>query len=96
MYVVGVTSDSIVPFVRDESTGDLTMGTPILDATNLDGARSVATSPDGKHVYAVAYTSDSIVPFVRDESTGDLTMGTLSLVHVLVVSSGLFGGTFMD
>ena len=54
----------------------LTMGTPILDATNLDGAYGVSTSPDGKHVYAVAFDGDSIVPFVRDESTGALTMGT--------------------
>ena len=69
-------SDNIVPFVRDESTGALTMGTPILDATNLNGALAWQPRRTGNTCTQWLTTSDSIVPFVRDESTGALTMGT--------------------
>ena len=45
----------------------------IIDTTNLNGAYSVAVSPDGKNVYAVARKSKSIVHWDRDSSTGALT-----------------------
>ena len=54
VYAVAQNSDSIVHWDRDISTGALTNQVNLIDATNLDGARSVTVSPDGKNVYAVA------------------------------------------
>ena len=44
-----------------------------IDAANLNTARSVTVSPDGKNVYAVAQNSDSIVHWDRDSATGALS-----------------------
>ena len=38
----------------------------------LDGARGVAVSPDGKHVYVVSTASDTLDVFSRDPATGAL------------------------
>lgn len=43
------------------------------DGKGLDGASSVAVSPDGKHVYAASPTSDAVTAFARDLETGVLT-----------------------
>jgi 6-phosphogluconolactonase (cycloisomerase 2 family) len=42
-------------------------------ATLLDGARGVATSPDGRHVYATGTVDNGIVVFARDRSSGRLS-----------------------
>lgn len=41
--------------------------------TVLDGAESVAVSPDGKHVYVASSFSDAVAWFGRDKKTGELT-----------------------
>jgi DNA-binding beta-propeller fold protein YncE len=43
-----------------------------VDEPGLDGAHSVAVSPDGKHVYVVGYRDDAITVFARAD-TGKLT-----------------------
>jgi 6-phosphogluconolactonase (cycloisomerase 2 family) len=65
-------------------TGSLTQASPgcvsetgtggiCADGKGLDGARSVAVSPDGKSLYAASETSDSIAAFKRNATTGELT-----------------------
>lgn len=39
----------------------------------LDGARAVAVSPDGAHVYVGSATDDAVAAFSRNASTGELT-----------------------
>src|SRR5436190_91121 len=64
VYVTSVLGDAIVRFDRDTATGALTKQGCIADAGSaigcsetqqgLDGARSVAVSPDGKTVYVAS------------------------------------------
>ena len=56
---------NIVYWDRDSATGVLSNQVNLIDSTNLNGARSVAVSPDGKNVYAVAGDSNSIVYWDR-------------------------------
>jgi DNA-binding beta-propeller fold protein YncE len=43
------------------------------DGTALDGARDVAASPDGEHVYVASGASGAVAIFDRDPTTGALT-----------------------
>ncbi len=47
-------------------TGVLTYLDRYSNATNIDGACSVAVSPDGNHVYVTAWTADAVAWFRRD------------------------------
>ena len=77
-------TDAIVMFRRDSLSGALlpqqqldnldTQTTPDGDVT-IDGladARSIAVSPDGRHVYVAGYADDAIAVFSRDDTTGQL------------------------
>lgn len=77
VYVASVDDDAVVAFRRDGTTGALTFvemeqdGVGIVDG--LDGAWSVAISPDGDHVYVAGFGDDAVVAFSRDKTTGELT-----------------------
>jgi DNA-binding beta-propeller fold protein YncE len=88
LYVAAEASDSVTAFEREPSTGALTQlgcisqnGTNGFDGTGgecadgkaLDGARGVAVSPDGAHVYVAAAASNAVAVFSRDPATGELT-----------------------
>jgi 6-phosphogluconolactonase (cycloisomerase 2 family) len=85
-YVAALGSDAVAAFARNPATGALTQlagtaacvsedgsGGSCADGFGLDGAVSVAVSPDGKNAYVAAQNSDAITEFARNKSTGALT-----------------------
>jgi DNA-binding beta-propeller fold protein YncE len=86
VYAVSGSSDAVVVFDRDASTGALTQKAGLeacisetgtagtcMDGVGLDAARSVKTSPDGSAVYVVSAVDDAIAVFDRAPATGVLT-----------------------
>jgi DNA-binding beta-propeller fold protein YncE len=80
VYAAARSSDSVVAFARDPATGALTelgclsSSDPGCNlATALNGARSVAVSPDGLNVYVTASFDDAVAVFARDPLSGHLT-----------------------
>ena len=82
-YVASFIDDAIVRFDRNTTTGALTPAGCIADVGDaascgttqqgLNGASSVAVSPDGKSVYVASVDDRSISRFDRNTSTGALT-----------------------
>jgi len=77
VYAAASGSDTVVVFARDPATGALSQIEVQKDDTNgvdgLDGARSVAVSPDGAQVYVAGSVEDALAVFSRDAATGALT-----------------------
>ena len=82
VYAASFRDDAIATFARDEVTGKLTFVEAIFDGEEdgsgttidgLDGARSVAISPDENFLYAVSFEDSAIATFARDKDTGKLT-----------------------
>jgi 6-phosphogluconolactonase (cycloisomerase 2 family) len=100
VYVTGYGDDAIAVFDRITSTGVLSfseMHTNGAMVSGLEGALSVAVSPDGKHVYVAGRDDDAVSIFGRDQSTGklsyldtvwdsDLTVDGLDGVRSVIVS----------
>ena len=78
---------------RDTTSGALTWAQVIKKSgsTNggLDGARAVAISPDGKHVYVAGNGDDAIVRLDRDTTSGALTWAQVIKDHSM--TDGLDG-----
>lgn len=84
VYVASTTDDALVLLNRDTQTGALTPAGCIDDndsgtdacaqnTDGLNGAQTVAVSPDGMSVYATGLDDDAVVLFTRDIQTGALT-----------------------
>jgi 6-phosphogluconolactonase (cycloisomerase 2 family) len=77
LYAVGYGEDAVVVFDRDAATGRLTFVQVHKDGAGgvdgLDGARAVAVSPDGAHVYVAGYMEDAVAVFSRNSTTGELS-----------------------
>ncbi len=77
VYVSSSTSDAIVVFSRDPSSGALTWlermkdGVGVVDG--LDGAFSLALDPSGVTLYATGTDESAIAIFTRNSSSGALT-----------------------
>ena len=77
VYVTAQSDDSVARFDRD-ATGDLTFvkiwKNDITDGIEeLESARNLAISPDGRNLYVTAFTDDALSVFERDAS-GDLLL----------------------
>lgn len=77
VYVAGRSVDTVAAFARDVGTGLLTFLEVERDEVGgvdgLDGASSLAVSPDGAHIYVVGQFDDAVATFARDAGTGLLT-----------------------
>ena len=75
VYVTG--GQTVAVFERNEETGFLTVVETHLNGEGavegLNGAASVALSPDGLDVYVAGLLDNSVVAFARDVETGMLT-----------------------
>jgi len=80
VYVVSGFDDTLVTFSRDQTTGTLTFESSLQDDVygldGLDGANTVAVSPDGRSVYVTAAYDDSLSVYSRDVNAGALTYVT--------------------
>lgn len=76
VYATGFQDDALAAFARNPTTGSLDFiasyadGAGVIDG--LNGARGVAVSPDGAHVYVASSLDDSVAIFVRDPLGGAL------------------------
>jgi DNA-binding beta-propeller fold protein YncE len=68
------TADVVAWFTRNSLTGVLTYGGRYSDV-NIDGAASVAISPDGRYAFVAAADANAIAWFTRDAGTGALAYG---------------------
>jgi 6-phosphogluconolactonase (cycloisomerase 2 family) len=79
-YVTSESLDTVLAMQRDPASGDLTLiasynaQSPGLAGVKLDGAKDIALSPDGAHVYVAARNDNAIAVFARDAGTGVLTL----------------------
>jgi len=94
VYVAGSRDGSVAVFMRNAARGVLTFVEAEFDGVGgvdgLDGATSVAVSPDGGHVYAAGSTDGSVAVFKRNVDTGELTFVAAQFDGVGGVD-GLFG-----
>jgi len=85
VYVAAYTSDAITIFARNSGTGALTQlagaagchdesgdGVTCTDAVALNGARDLAESNNGRHIYVASTLSQGVAAFRRDKTTGEL------------------------
>jgi 6-phosphogluconolactonase (cycloisomerase 2 family) len=95
VYAVGQFDDAIAGFTRNSLDGSLTFLFSLSDGEiqgldtidGLDGAESVAISPDGAHVYVASFTDSAVAMFARDANPASPTYGTLDFVTVYKDSS---------
>jgi cysteine-rich repeat protein len=78
VLVAGNTDDAVTVFSRDAATGMLTFVEAHVDGSGgtnrLDGAESIAVSPDGSSVYVAAEEDNAVTVFSRDAASGALTL----------------------
>lgn len=76
LYVVSEGLRALVAFRRDPATGGLNVIETEVDGENgvdgLAGARRLAISPDGAHVYVAGTFDNALAAFARDPATGAL------------------------
>jgi DNA-binding beta-propeller fold protein YncE len=77
VYVPGCYDDTVALFTRNSTTGLLTYVGRLTDGfagiDGLNGANSVAISPDGASVYVAGREDDAVAIFSRNEANGALT-----------------------
>lgn len=95
VYVVGKDDDAVVAFRRDDDSqsadfGKLTFIEDLHDGDTqglvtidgLNGARAVAVSPDGRHVYVAAFDDGAVSVFARNLDPQSSDYGRLTFLAV--------------
>lgn len=94
IYAVSNNDDALVTLRRDTFTGRMTLAGELRDGVGnvngLNGARAVAASHDGKHVYVAGYSDDAVAVFSRNPVSGELTFVEAKLDNT-VGADGLDG-----
>jgi uncharacterized repeat protein (TIGR01451 family) len=87
VYAISPTENSISTFVRELPSGRLTYletdQNGVLGVTGMAGARAVAQSPDGQHVYVAGAFSNAIAIFRRDAEPTSPAFGRLSFLGMV-------------
>ena len=77
VYVTGQNDQALAVFARNVTTGALSYVTRYRDGLGgvdgLAGARAVAISADGLHVYVAGQSDNAVAVFSRNSTTGQLT-----------------------
>ena len=98
LYAASPTENSVSVFRREFPSGRLafveTEQNGVLGVTGLAGARALAESPDGRHIYVVGAFSNAIALFERDADPGSVDYGRLSFRGM--VQNGVGGVTSME
>jgi uncharacterized repeat protein (TIGR01451 family) len=90
IYVTGGFANAIAIFSRDADPQSSAFGRlefrqmrqeGVDSVTGLAGARAVAVSPDGRHVYALGTTADTVAAFVRNPTPGSANFGQLGFIE---------------
>ncbi len=93
VYAVSPSDNTVVVLSRNPADGRLTplqvVQNGIDGVSGLSGARTMAFSPDGAHVYVGAAFSNAIAVFRRDDDPGSAQFGRLSFVEA--VQEGVAG-----
>lgn len=88
LYAASVGDDAVAVFARHAQTGRLSFVERKKDGVGgvdgLDGARSLAVSPDGAHVYVTSIFESVVAMFRRDPLNGRLT-------YLGSIADGVFG-----
>jgi 6-phosphogluconolactonase (cycloisomerase 2 family) len=81
VYAVSYKDNAITAFSRDPNSGRLTFLQALQDGVSssgkivdgLAGARALAASPDGRHLYVASFNDSAVAVFSRESTTGRLT-----------------------
>ena len=101
VYATSDGYDAVAVFSRNTGTGALTQLTSTsacvsetgssgscADGLALDGAYTVAISPDGKQAYVTSYNSGGVAAFTRNKTTGALTQFTGTAACITETGTG--------
>jgi uncharacterized repeat protein (TIGR01451 family) len=82
VYATSPTDNSVATFRRNRSDGTLSFveleQNGVLGVSGLSGARALAQSPDGAHVYVAGGFANAIAVFARETNAGSADYGRLS------------------
>jgi uncharacterized repeat protein (TIGR01451 family) len=82
LYAVSPVDNSVATFSRDVGSGELSFveiqQNGVLGVTGLAGARALAQSPDGRHVYVAGGFANAVAVFTRNHDPGSAGYGRLS------------------
>ena len=102
VYVTGRDDDGLAIYSRNAVTGAIDLVLVVYDGDDfgdgpidgLNGAESVAVSPDGAHVYVAGFADGGVAAFARDAGTGLLDyLGVQLDDSVLGSADGLLGAS---
>lgn len=96
VYAASPVDNAVTSFARDAVTGRLTQidqdQNGLLGVTGLSGARALAMSADGQHVYVAGGFSNSVAIFRRQTDTASADFGKLAFVTAVQAGIGGVNG----